>query len=109
MKAQFLIFVLPALVLSAPEAEPEPAAAPEPQLQAIIPLAIGGLTLGAIGLGTAAVGSAALGSIAGQARDCECTRNFQPPPCSGSWVCKAIYLRDILLTSNSASVRIKPQ
>lgn len=82
MKTQLFLLALPALVLSAPKAEPEPAA--DPQLQALIPLAIGGLTLGALGLGAASVGSAALGA----ARDCECARNFQPPSCSGSWVSK---------------------
>lgn len=88
MKAHISLFVLPALVLSAPEANPEPAA--NPQLQALIPLALGGLTLGAIGLGAAGIGSAALGAAAGAARDCECARNFQPPPCSGSWVSKVV-------------------
>lgn len=77
MKTQILLFVLSTLVLSAPKAEPEPAA--DPQLQGLIPLAIGGLALGAIG-------SAAYGTVAGAARDCDCARNFQPPPCSGSWV-----------------------
>lgn len=80
MKAQFFVLTLPALVFSIPEAKPEAAA--EPQLPALIPLAIGGLTLGALGLGAASVGSAALGA----ARDCECARNFQAPPCSGTWV-----------------------
>lgn len=80
MKVHALFCILPALVFSAPEAKPEPIA--DPQLQGLIPLAIGGLTLGAIGIGAASVGSAALGAT----RDCECTRNFQPPPCSGSWV-----------------------
>ncbi|TLD19437.1 Superoxide-generating NADPH oxidase heavy chain subunit A [Venturia nashicola] len=79
MKAHALFFVLPALVFSTPEAKPEPVA--DPQLQAIIPLALGGLTLGAIGLGAAGLASAQ----AGAARDCECARNFQPPPCSNSW------------------------
>jgi hypothetical protein len=72
------------MVLSAPEAKPEAAA--EPQLQALIPLAIGGLTLGALGLGAASVGSAVGSAALGAVRDCECARNFQPPPCSGSWV-----------------------
>jgi hypothetical protein len=84
MKAHFIFLALPALVLSAPKAKPEPAA--DPQLQALIPLAIGGLTLGALGLGAASVGSAALGAV----RDCECARNFQPPPCSGTWVSKIV-------------------
>lgn len=88
MKTQVLFVVLPALVVSAPEAKPEPVA--DPQLQALIPLAIGGLTLGAIGAGAAGIGNAALGAAAGAARDCECARNFQTPLCSGSWVSEAV-------------------
>ncbi|RDI84214.1 Superoxide-generating NADPH oxidase heavy chain subunit A [Venturia inaequalis] len=76
MKPHALFFVFPAVVFSEPEAKPEPVA--EPQLQGLIPLAIGGLTLGAIGLGA----SAALGVAA---RDCECARSFQSPPCYGSF------------------------
>ncbi|QDS71377.1 hypothetical protein FKW77_002695 [Venturia effusa] len=79
MRAHVLFFILPALVCSSPEANPEPVA--DPQLQSLIPLAIGGLTLGAIGLGAAGIGSAARGA----ARDCECARSFQPPPCAGTF------------------------
>lgn len=104
MKAQIFLFALPALVFSAPEAKPEPAA--EPQLSGLIPLAVGGLTLGAIGSAAAGIGSAALGAASGAVRDCECARYFQPPPCSGSWVSRSINFSLILILA-SVSARIR--